>query len=354
MFARENIDITVCTSSQSHTVSQTDHKCDSETEQCHATHSQSDSNSTVTAAAEAVYNIPDNVLRYMMAYDMSLVPHTNGHVLVCIDDQYDGDSDATVYELSMQHSPRALTEHGYDRGEVRAPKSACVSTDGKEIFVASGAQHNISVFSHDTGEFLRCFGKRGTEPGCIISPLSIDMSPCGSIVIADTINDRVQVLDSQTGAHIRTIAPIVSGNSLRSPYFIQVDRRHGRVFILDRTIGLCVCRVVDGSLLTVLDLLSLSDLANSNNSSSSSSSSGGSSYFANLSVSDDGEYVVLCNCSKQLLVLRAADLSFVRKISLDHLLADDVLFVRILRHDTIVALVFGAIYRLKATIKSKQ
>jgi DNA-binding beta-propeller fold protein YncE len=91
---------------------------------------------------------------------------------------------------------------GTQRGEFGGPRDVKVDPISGEIYVVDGENCRIQVFDPE-GNVLRCWGQRGSGPGDLEGPHSIDLAPDGLLYVADVGNSRVSVFD-RNGRHVRS------------------------------------------------------------------------------------------------------------------------------------------------------
>lgn len=106
--------------------------------------------------------------------------------------------------------------------EMLCPTSLVFSKTTKEMFVTDKWKHCIHVFSPE-GEYLRngCNAK-------LQSPDDIAMGPNDELIICDTGNNRIVVVDSRTGDHLASIGK----GELNNPCSVAV---HGKNIIVADT-----------------------------------------------------------------------------------------------------------------------
>ena len=78
-------------------------------------------------------------------------------------------------------------------GRLKRPKEITFLND-EEILVADECNHCIQQFNVQTGNFVKSFGKRGTGEGEFQNPVSVCVDGEGHVVVADCVNNRIQVL----------------------------------------------------------------------------------------------------------------------------------------------------------------
>ena len=87
---------------------------------------------------------------------------------------------------------------GHKKGELQGqfnfPSGAAVDRDG-EVYITDSANHRVQVFNKD-GEYLRHFGKLGSEAGSFNRPCFVEVDTNGFVFVTEEHNHRVSVFDS--------------------------------------------------------------------------------------------------------------------------------------------------------------
>lgn len=78
-------------------------------------------------------------------------------------------------------------------GFLHFPYGVSTTSNGSIVVTESG-KDRISVFSA-SGEFIRCFGRSGSEPGMFDHPRHICINQKGQIIVADEMNQRLQIFE---------------------------------------------------------------------------------------------------------------------------------------------------------------
>jgi DNA-binding beta-propeller fold protein YncE len=113
-----------------------------------------------------------------------------------------------VFQTSDWSYQRFGSQDG--NGQFYRPHRLCISPDGSELYVAATFNNRIQVLHTSDGSHLRTFGTLGRAEGQFNRPSDIDLSPDGSqLYVADRLNNRIQVLNSVDGTHILSFG---SGN----------------------------------------------------------------------------------------------------------------------------------------------
>ncbi|MBI5864895.1 MAG: hypothetical protein HZB38_10380 [Planctomycetes bacterium] len=114
----------------------------------------------------------------------ALSPAPNGELLVA-------DLSGDVSRVAPNGS--VLTRYAAP-DSMRPGGAACV---GQQVWITNLHHHRIDVFDRQTGAFQKSIGKRGRGNGEFGLPLGLAVTPDGDVCVADMLNARVQVLDSQ-------------------------------------------------------------------------------------------------------------------------------------------------------------
>jgi tripartite motif-containing protein 2/3 len=102
------------------------------------------------------------------------------------------------------------------------PQGLAFSKTNSEIYVSDKWKHCIHVFSKN-GDYLREMLSKGTGNGKVRSPDGIAMGPNEELVICDTGNDRIIVVNSLTGEHLSTIGLVNNKTMLNMPTGVAVS-----------------------------------------------------------------------------------------------------------------------------------
>lgn len=120
--------------------------------------------------------------------------------------------------------------YGTRLGEFNNPMGVSYSPDG-DIYIADTYNNRIQVLTPG-GRPLRTFGTRGRGKGQLTNPHAVAVHQDGSVYVADTGNDRVVVYDA-AGKVVRTWGKFGGQRSeFREPYGLAVDKH--RVYVVDR------------------------------------------------------------------------------------------------------------------------
>ena len=124
------------------------------------------------------------------------------------------------------------------------PVDLCLSPDGRELFVVD--DECIQVLNAVDGSYIRTIGSFGEDDGEFNSPSGICLSPDGEeLYVADRLNNRVQVLRSSDGSHIRTF-----DNDITSPKKVCLSP-DGRELFVAELLSIQVLRTDGTKILTI-------------------------------------------------------------------------------------------------------
>lgn len=129
--------------------------------------------------------------------------------------------DTSLAELWTQRAASfVFGQEGAAEGELNHPRGLAVGQDGN-LVVADSLNHRIQVFTAD-GEFVRAWGafevgERGTATGGNFNqPWGVAVGPDGNIYVADTWNHRVQVFTPE-GEFLRTWGQLGQLDAAQNP-----------------------------------------------------------------------------------------------------------------------------------------
>ena len=121
-----------------------------------------------------------------------------------------------VYESSGRQKS-IIGSHGTGPLQFNAPLGIAINGEfGDIIYVAENGGNRIHRFSLG-GKFLGTFGSKGFDKGQFLNPWGICFGPYGRIYVADTINHRIQVFNSD-----HTFSHIINCNK-KYPYGLSFD-----------------------------------------------------------------------------------------------------------------------------------
>lgn len=117
------------------------------------------------------------------------------------------------------------------KGHLTRPTGVAYEPETRRIFVVDTGDHQIKLFDTQ-GNLLDVWGERGDGPGEFNYPTYASIHG-GKLYVADTMNARVQVLSTATGAHLATIGKLgmYVGNMVR-PKGVAVDGE-GNIYVVE-------------------------------------------------------------------------------------------------------------------------
>ncbi|MBN2392639.1 MAG: TIGR03663 family protein [Anaerolineae bacterium] len=120
------------------------------------------------------------------------------------------------------------------------PRGIAIGPNGS-IYVADTGNQRVQVFNAE-GVFLHEFGGAGNQSGQMSEPVGIAINETGEVFIADSWNQRVQVLSSEGLYRREWSVPVWTRNATEKPFLALSgdnvfvgDPIHGRVLAFDHT-----------------------------------------------------------------------------------------------------------------------
>lgn len=137
----------------------------------------------------------------------------------------------TVYIYSRSGEYQGTVEPPAEWGDIWKPLALGFDGEGNLLVTeAKQGSQRVGVFGPD-GSLLRSFGKEGEAAGEFAYPNGITADRLGRIVVADSNNGRVVVLDAE-GTPVMTLGRGGSGESMGLPRGLAVDERN-RLYVAD-------------------------------------------------------------------------------------------------------------------------
>jgi DNA-binding beta-propeller fold protein YncE len=95
-------------------------------------------------------------------------------------------------------------QKGGGSGKLSRPRGMAVDSRNKRIYVIDYMRHTASAYSDD-GRFLFEFGGKGWAKGWFQYPNDIAVDTAGNVLVADTFNNRVQVLGIEGASSVAKV-----------------------------------------------------------------------------------------------------------------------------------------------------
>ena len=167
-------------------------------------------------------------------YNVSFYPRVQGtfKLYVKVNDEHIRGSPFTTSVKPFHVKPvLCFGEGGSGDGMFKNPLGVAV-TDKDEVLVADCLNHRVQVFDSN-GTFLRSFGDKGENAGEFDCPFAIATDKDRKIFVADRVNDRVQMF-SWKGRHLGSFGGKGSLDSqLSNPWGLSLDST-GNIIVADR------------------------------------------------------------------------------------------------------------------------
>ena len=183
-------------------------------------------------------------------YNISYFPSVQRTIklLVKVNGEHIHGSPFTVIVKPFQVKPvLCIGKQGSGDGMFKYPKELAVN-DRDEIVVADALNHRVQVFDSN-GTFLRSFGHRGENAGEFKCSVGVAINNDRNIFVADNGNHRVQIV-SWEGRHLGSFGGQGSLDSqLRFPWGLSLDST-GNVIVADSGNNLIKIFTPDGRFVT--------------------------------------------------------------------------------------------------------
>lgn len=130
------------------------------------------------------------------------------------------------------------------------PVGMAIDNALKRLYVVNGRFHNIAVFNLDGG-YLFSIGGRGGGDGEFNYPSDVDIDSKGNIIVADSMNARVQVLDHE-GKFIRKFGQ--RGDKVEEFHVMKgiAVSRDDNIYVIDGAADKMLVFDMEGNPLTVI------------------------------------------------------------------------------------------------------
>ncbi|MCI0396031.1 MAG: TIGR03663 family protein [Chloroflexi bacterium] len=132
-----------------------------------------------------------------------------------------------VRVIGVSGSPLEGQEGG---GLFFGPRDIGILPDGN-LLVTDTGNHRLQVLDA-AGNFIRQIGSRGTELGRFQEPVGIGLNPDGLVYVADTWNGRIVQLSQELLPVNQWLVDAWEGESINNKPYLAVDGR-GRVYVTD-------------------------------------------------------------------------------------------------------------------------
>ena len=166
-------------------------------------------------------------------YNVSFYPRVQGtfKLYVKVNEEHIRGSPFTTSVKPFHVKPvLSFGEEGSGEGMFKNPLGVAV-TDKDEILVADCVNHRVQVFDSN-GTFLRSFGHKGENAGEFNRPFAIATDKDRNIFVADMCNNRVQIFSGE-GSHLGSFGGQGSLDSqLSNPWGLSLDST-GNVIVAD-------------------------------------------------------------------------------------------------------------------------
>lgn len=150
------------------------------------------------------------------------------------------DTDRLFVADAAQHAVFIFREDGtlegaFGQGWLHRPAGLAIDNENRFLYVCDSAENHVVVFDADTMKYLRVVGAPSDQnmlPGTFGDPTNVAVDSEGNIYVSDTFNARVQVFDAE-GQFVRMWGKRGSnpGNFMR-PKGIAVDGDN-HVYVVD-------------------------------------------------------------------------------------------------------------------------
>ena len=164
-------------------------------------------------------------------YEVSFVPRVPGHYQVQVNLNSEIIAGSPVEMNIAGRNLARLSTYNMPGETGSEPCGVAVSKEGEIAF--SDNKNSCITIADKAGNFLRKLSRPGDKKGKLNCPRGVAFNSCGELVVADTGNHRIQVLDKRSGQLIGTFGRqgSATGEFVR-PAGVCVDNRD-RVIVTD-------------------------------------------------------------------------------------------------------------------------
>jgi len=139
-----------------------------------------------------------------------------------------------VHRLSDGAYIRTIGSSGRGNGQFGGSYGGVAFDSEGNLVVADGGNHRVQVLRYSDGTHLRTIGSEGAGAGQFHSPSGVAFDAAGHIVVVEAGINCVQVLRYSDGAHVRTIGSRGSGNGqFNNPCGGVAIDSDGRIVVAD-------------------------------------------------------------------------------------------------------------------------
>jgi len=162
-------------------------------------------------------------------YPTDIAWDSKGHVFVA---EYGDNDRIQVFDATVD-PPRLLYKFGaFGNGDGQFSRPQSMVIDNDIVYITDACNHRIAVFKAD-GTFLRNMGGVGSGLGQFRFPYGLDEDQDGHLIVCEFGNNRVQMIDKETGRGIKTWGHAGRDpGQLAYPWGVAVDKNN-RVVAVD-------------------------------------------------------------------------------------------------------------------------
>ena len=163
----------------------------------------------------------------VMLFDVKLDSHGNIFVADTSNNRVQKFDPNGNFLLNIGKSGAAPALGGAGNGQFNKPRAIAIGPNDV-LYVADTYNNRIQVLDNN-GNFIRTFGQMGSDPGQFLNPSGIVVdSSTGNIYVADTGNARIQIFNSNG----QFLSQFKTGIIPMEPYFSYIDKS-GHLLVSD-------------------------------------------------------------------------------------------------------------------------